>query len=58
MATVIAPLSPGVASAYGLLVADFKNDYARTSIQKAPNYDSCAMENIYRGLESEAIPLA
>ena len=28
MATVIAPQSPGVASAYGLLVADFKNDYA------------------------------
>ena len=28
MAAVIAPQSPGVASAYGLLVADFKNDYA------------------------------
>lgn len=55
MATVIAPPSPGVASAYGLLVADFKNDYARTSIQKPPNYDHRAMDNIYRELEGEAV---
>ena len=54
MATVIAPPSPGVASAYGLLVADFKNDYARTSIQKPPNYDTGAMEDVYRELEREA----
>ncbi len=64
MTTVIAPPSPGVASAYGLLVADFKNDYARTSIQKPPNYDLRAMENIYweledegaRWLDSESVP--
>ena len=55
MATVIAPPSPGVASAYGLLVADFKNDYARTSIQKPPDYDLGAMEDTYRGLEDEAV---
>ena len=54
MPTVIAPPSPGVASAYGLLVADFKNDYARTSVQKPPNYDLASMEGIYRELESEA----
>ena len=54
MTTVIAPPSPGVASAYGLLVSDFKNDYARTAIQKAPNYDSRAMEQVYKGLEGEA----
>ncbi len=55
MTTVIAPPSPGVASAYGLLVSDFKNDYARTSVQKPPNYDTGAMERIYRGLEAEAL---
>ena len=54
MTTVIAPPSPGVASAYGLLVADFKNDYARTSVQKPPAYDLAAMEDIYRELEREA----
>ena len=55
MTTVIAPPSPGVASAYGLLVSDFKNDYARTSVQKPPNYDTGAMESIYGGLEAEAL---
>ena len=55
MTTVIAPPSPGVASAYGLLVADFKNDYARTAIQKPPNYDMADMEGIYRELEGEAV---
>ena len=54
MTTVIAPPNPGVASAYGLLVADFKNDYARTSVQKPPEYDHAAMEGIYRSLEREA----
>ena len=54
MTTVIAPPSPGVASAYGLLVADFKNDYARTSVQKPPEYDHQGMEDIYRSLEREA----
>ena len=54
MTTVITPPSPGVASAYGLLVADFKNDYARTSIQKPSSYDYQAIECIYRDLEDEA----
>ena len=54
MTTVIAPPSPGVASAYGLLVADFKNDYARTSVQKPPAYDLAAMEDIFSELEHDA----
>ena len=54
MTTVIAPPNPGVASAYGLLVADFKNDYARTSLQKPPRYDLETMEELYRQLEREA----
>ncbi|MCY4366562.1 MAG: hydantoinase/oxoprolinase family protein [Chloroflexi bacterium] len=54
MTTVIAPPNPGVASAYGLLVADFKNDYARTSIRKLPDYDADGMQSIYRDLEAEA----
>ncbi len=51
---VVAPRNPGVSSAYGLLVADFKNDYARTFIQKPPDYDLEAMEKVYRELEEEA----
>ncbi len=52
---VVAPRNPGVSSAYGLLVADFKNDYARTFIQKPPDYDLEAMEKVYRELEEEAL---
>ena len=52
---VVAPRNPGVSSAYGLLVADFKNDYARTFIQKPPDYDLEAMEKVYRDLEEEAL---
>ena len=35
-------------------MADFKNDYARTSIQKPPDYDTSGMETIFRELEGEA----
>lgn len=50
---VVVPPHPGIASAYGLLVAEFKNDYARTSLQQAPDYDLPAMAQIFDGLESE-----
>ena len=52
---VVAPRNPGVSSAYGLLVADFKNDYARTFIQKPPDYNLEAMERVYKELEEEAL---
>lgn len=51
--TVVVPPHPGIASAYGLLVAEFKNDYARTSLQQPPDYDLPAMAQIFDGLESE-----
>ncbi len=50
---VVAPLHPGIASAYGLLVAELKNDYARTSLQTPPDYDSDGMERVYGEMESE-----
>ena len=51
--TVVVPPHPGIASAYGLLVADFKNDYARTFLQQAPHYDLDGMAAIYANLERE-----
>ena len=51
--TVVVPPHPGIASAYGLLVADFKNDYARTFLQQAPHYDLDGMASIYANLEQE-----
>ena len=50
---VVAPLQPGMASAYGLLVAELKNDYARTSLQTTPDYDLDGMERVYAELEDE-----
>ena len=52
--TVLVPPHPGIASAYGLLVAEFKNDYARTSLQQPPDYDLPGMAAIFDGLENEA----
>lgn len=51
--TVVVPPHPGIASAYGLLVADFKNDYARTFLQQTPHYDLDGMAAIYANLERE-----
>jgi N-methylhydantoinase A len=50
---VVAPLHPGIASAYGLLVAELKNDYARTSLQTPPDYDPEGMEQVYADMEAE-----
>jgi N-methylhydantoinase A len=50
---VVAPLHPGIASAYGLLVAELKNDYARTSLQTPPDYDPGGMERVYADMEAE-----
>ena len=50
---VVAPLHPGIASAYGLLVAELKNDYARTTLQNPPDYDLDGVERVYAELEGE-----
>ena len=51
--TVLVPPYPGIASAYGLLVADFKNDYAKTFLQQPPDYDLDGMATIFAELETE-----
>ncbi|MEE9149766.1 MAG: hydantoinase/oxoprolinase family protein, partial [Candidatus Tectomicrobia bacterium] len=50
---VVAPLHPGIASAYGLLVAELKNDYARTFLQTPPDYDPDGMQRVYSDMERE-----
>ena len=50
---VVVPLNPGIASAFGLLAAEFKNDYARTFLQQAPGYDLDGFELVYSELEAE-----
>ena len=54
MPRVVVPRHPGVSSAYGLLVADLRNDYSKTFLQKPPNYDLAAIEGVFSDLEVQA----
>lgn len=51
---VVVPPAPGVLSSMGLLVADLKNDYSRTFLQRPPRYDLAGIERVFRELETEA----
>ena len=53
--TVVVPTHPGTTSAYGLLAAEFKNDYARTFPQRAPDYDLDGMTAVFADLRQEGI---
>jgi N-methylhydantoinase A len=53
--TVIVPPFPGVLSAMGLLVSQFRADYARTCLEVPPEYDHARMAMTYDELESEAV---
>jgi N-methylhydantoinase A len=54
MRAVVVPRNPGVLSTWGLLGAEVRNDYARTSLQKPPDHDRAAAARIYAELEAEA----
>jgi N-methylhydantoinase A len=51
MPTVVIPVSPGTASAMGLLVTDLKHDYATTMIQRVDQLDLAALEGAYQAME-------
>ena len=53
--TVVVPAHPGTTSAYGLLAAEFKNDYARTFPQQSSDYDLDGMGRVFAELEREGI---
>ena len=54
MRTVVIPRHPGVLSTFGLLGTEVRNDYARTSLQKPPDYDRPAVASVYADLERQA----
>jgi N-methylhydantoinase A len=54
MRTVVVPRHPGVLSTFGLLGTEVRNDYARTSLQKPPDYDRAAIAAVYADLERQA----
>ena len=54
MRTVVVPRHPGVLSTLGLLGTEARNDYARTLLQKPPDYDLGAVAAVYAELEVQA----
>lgn len=50
---VIIPPSPGVRSAFGLLVSDLTFDYIRTRLMTVPAADSATIESIFGDMETE-----
>ncbi|HEX9822755.1 MAG TPA: hydantoinase/oxoprolinase family protein [Methylomirabilota bacterium] len=54
MQTIVVPRHPGVLSTFGLLGTEVRNDYARTSLQKPPDYDLGALTAVYAELEGQA----
>jgi N-methylhydantoinase A len=54
MRTIVVPRHPGVLSTFGLLGTEVRNDYARTSLQKPPDYDLAAVGAVYAELEGQA----
>jgi N-methylhydantoinase A len=53
--TVLIPLYPGILCALGLLATDLQYDYARTRLQRAPDYDLAGMAATWQALEAEAM---
>jgi len=54
MRTMIVPPNPGVLSAYGLLVADIRQDFSRTCLERPPVYDLARIGAAFGKLESQA----
>ncbi|MBV9523479.1 MAG: hydantoinase/oxoprolinase family protein, partial [Alphaproteobacteria bacterium] len=54
IATIIVPPAPGVLSALGLLVSSLKAEFARTALQRPPDYDLRAMAQVFAELQDEA----
>lgn len=51
----IIPISPGVNSAVGLLVADFRYDYSKTYLAKVSDVDLRDLNRRFRSLEEQAV---
>ncbi len=51
---VIIPFAPGINCAYGLLMADFRYDYARTYLRKLSEVDIKGINALFTNLERDA----
>jgi N-methylhydantoinase A len=55
--TVLVPPRPGVASAFGLLVADLKHDFARTLVLRIDRVDEAELDTVFGELAAKGRPL-
>jgi N-methylhydantoinase A len=53
--TVVVPISPGVNSALGLLIADFRYDYSQTFLRKTQEIDLDSLNQSFKDLEIIAV---
>ena len=51
---ILVPPAPGVLSALGLMVSDLRSDYARTCLQRPPDFRYDDMEQVFAELEQRA----
>jgi N-methylhydantoinase A len=51
---VFIPLNPGVFSALGLILTDFRHDFVRSIIKPASNINSRFLQDIFKDMEKEA----
>jgi N-methylhydantoinase A len=54
---LIVPLSPGTASALGLLTTDIRHEFSRTRIMRGDHADADAIERIFATMEDEGLDL-
>ena len=52
--TVVVPISPGVNSALGLLIADFRYDYSQTFLKKTQDLRLDSLQQGFKDLEAKA----
>jgi N-methylhydantoinase A len=55
MKACIVPQNPGNLAAFGLLAVDWRTDHTVTRVMQEAEADVLAIEEIYRGLEAEAV---
>ena len=53
--TVVVPPSPGVNSALGLLIADFRYDYSQAFVKRLSDLAPEALHAVFKGLEAKAV---
>jgi len=54
IARIIIPPAPGVFSALGLILADFRHDFVRSVMKEASEIDTTSLERIFNEIENEA----